>query len=354
MAQVHDRFNRIQLLGEKKCGDRLLELPLFLFESCNLGCSFCFLTHTQLASPETIRKTVEVGKQAFDIPDYDCIAIKFGGGELFADFIPDSYFDLYFECAQELFALAKEKGKSCYIKLLTNLVHKKENRERVMALLKRFKDNGMATQLLTSFDFTNRFTTPTKLAIFKENFDFYKPYIDAITVCATSHFLRVLRGKDLTRQDIAELEVFDELIKSDVEMAVDYYMPSATDEGDKVNALGGIDECWELNMLIREKYPKLLVQFGTNTTQICHSIFEVRKCEVSRNCQSCTYTLRERIEPKDDMLVDYVKRHGCFVCKYYEKCSLGCSMFFHRVLNNNDYSFCLKKRLYELDEAEGK
>ncbi len=328
-----------------KFDDSITECPLFLFESCNLDCNFCFLKHSILASKENILKSVETIKSVFLEDKFKTLYFKIGGGELFADFIPDDYFKLYEDIILDLQQESNKHNKKCEFFFLSNLVHK--NRDRVIKLFDNLKSYGCMIHLITSFDFNSRFKTLENLQIFKDNVEFYKNLIEFVSSVITTNFVRCISGNFTSKQEARELEVFNWMYNLGLNIQIDYYT-TTTKEAALTESLDSIDQVRKLYFTLIEKYPRLASTiFGPKTcAPVCVNCYEAREFSILRNCKSCTYASFYKYD-QDDMVIDYALKHKCFECKYYDKCSLGCSLFFHSFKLKDNYEGCIKKEIYE-------
>lgn len=334
-----------------KFDDSVTECPLFLFESCNLDCNFCFLKHSILASKENILKSVETIKSVFKEDKFKTLYFKIGGGELFADFIPDDYFKLYEDIILDLQQESDNHNKKCEFFFLSNLVH--HNRDRVINFFNNLKFKGCKVHLITSFDFNSRFKTLDNLRIFRENVEFYKDMIEFVSSVITTNFVRCISESSISKQEEKELEVFNWMYNNGLNIQIDYYTTTSK-EAATTESLDSVDQIRKLYFTLIEKYPRLAANiFGEKTkAPVCVNCYEAREFNILRNCESCTYASFYKYE-QEDMVIDYALKHDCFKCKYYDNCNLGCSLFFHSFKLKDDYKGCIKKEIYEYIDNNG-
>lgn len=166
-----------------RCFSNTIDIGIMCFTKCNLACDFCCLNPQRRSTPnkhilddylnriENILKTIKVPPEA---------NIQLQGGELFADFVPDEYYDCLENFLHHLRTLLKKHGVvDIGVCCVTNLCYKKIDR----AML--FCQNNNIT-LDTSYDFVGRFNKKYQHDLWMNNIEHlnnvyhYKPTISIV------------------------------------------------------------------------------------------------------------------------------------------------------------------------------
>lgn len=319
--------------------DGAYELACSIFDVCNLRCSFCFQEHNSIKSI-SIKDMKKIPKVLFDfmdkeIPKYNIniINLKFWGGELFFDAIPDYFFDIYLE----IFEKFKEKIniKYPYIKIyvtwLTNGVFTKY--KRVEYLLE--KTNGI---IGFSYDPIGRFTNPQLYNIFKKT---------------VNHFIelnnfQLMASITLSKSAIdyyinsKQFETFIDSVRMKTDIS--YYTPGISyskdtpDDNDIFNFFKWAIDRKMVN--IRAVYDIITMSIGKEIPYLhycnCAKAAQYSNGVITKNCALRTSAVPEEdfygkytSEVNEDNCAEYknslgIIKRGCLTCEYYTNCQKFC------------------------------
>lgn len=312
------------------------EVNFFLFEECNLRCKFCFQKNYVIRHPSMplLDKKLTLMKQVIlESPKTD-FEIQMMGGELFYDELDDKYFDKYFEIILEISNYAKSLNKIANWVITSNLVHK--NTKRVINLLRRIENEGIRINLCSSYDFLSRFTKDEQLDIYYENCHLYRDlgYLITCSFLISKPNVEVLMRK--RKDPVKSLEIFDKLYSEGFHLSQEFYSPFSKNY--KEYNLSE-KEFLEFIYFVLDNYPNI------------HGIHELSKepcgpfCQkltfissehgiVRGNCIACSnselkyLTVVENVKGNEDLEEFFMKEKGCLSCKYFDRCKMGCFVFF--------------------------
>ncbi len=319
-----------------------INMTVYLFDTCNLNCDFCYLNHTKLKTKQEILLKINKYKEIINKTKENYIYLKFLGGELFADFIPDDYFKLYEDIILDLNLLCKSLNKVVVFDITTNLIHIKT--DRVINLLNNIK-NKVSIEFDTSFDFTSRFKNLENLKIFENNCYLYKKFITVINTVMTSNLYRILVNKELySKQEIKELEVFNKLYKDNFPIMMAEYNNGAEIMENNPLMFNSEEQFINFHKFLVDNYPEILKEtFDNREKPSCYNRVTILNNKELHDCSFCSFGKLYG----HDSLKNYVIKYGCLTCSYYNKCSLYCN-YFAETFNQQDK--CWKKEIFKYIE----
>lgn len=323
-----------------------INMTIYLFDTCNLNCDFCYLNHTKLTTEQEILQKIDRYKEIIKRTKENYIYLKFLGGEIFADFVPDNYFKLYEDIILDLNSLCKSLNKTIVFDITTNIIHK--NTERVFNLLNNLKDK-VSVEFDTSFDFTSRFKNKENLETFKNNCYLYKDYITVVNTVMTSNLYRILVDKDIqSDQEKEELEVFNQLYNDNFPIMMAEYNNGAETIENNPLMFNSEEQFINFHKFLIDNYPRILEEtFDNREKPSCYNRVTILNNKELHDCSFCSFGKL----CGHDSLKNYVARYGCLTCSYYSRCSLYCD-YFSKTFNQQDN--CWKKEIFKyIEEKNG-
>ena len=171
------------------------EISVSLFNKCNLNCEFCFERHNRDIDIEELNNVAFECYKATqkDIEKYNPkkIVLRFWGGELFYDTLPDEMFDIYKKIIADFRRLFNSDAadRKFEITFLSNGVFTK--RERVSELL-----DYADAKIGFSYDPVGRFASQKQLDTWESNVEFYKNRSNGISIVLTKETIPLYMAGD--------------------------------------------------------------------------------------------------------------------------------------------------------------
>ena len=313
------------------------EIAVPLFERCNLNCSFCFESHSNLEIDcdyilSIPHKIIEQVKKDLEDSDLTIIKLRLWGGELFFDALDDSIFVMYRKFINTFHELVQKHlpGKKVHIEYLSNGVFTKY--KRVDSLLK--DTNGT---IAFSYDPVNRFSCDQQKEIWLKTVNYFKDKTRCISIT-------------LTKQSIAAYIAGDpyfEKIPKNISVDINYYMANENWEehilsdddifnfykwcvdNKKYNIhtldtifryfVEGEKEHIERHCNCNGKYS---VQF---TNGVCEKDCAKRSSSLNRELFYGKYT--DETTPDNVSAIKTslgISKRGCLYCEHYDHCTMFC------------------------------
>lgn len=160
----------------KNSDQNVLEVCLVLFTKCNLNCPFCFQDRSNIDVDyiKSIPQNLDISYFKLS-RRYSKVVYRIWGGELFADSIDDSMFQLYRWLVQQLELIGEKHSIQTQICFSSNLVFNK---------IERVKNLISATNAIvaTSYDPKYRFHNDEQIQTWENNAMIFKPCAVSITL----------------------------------------------------------------------------------------------------------------------------------------------------------------------------
>lgn len=314
------------------------------FFKCNLNCIFCYNKGVQyindILNLNIIRETVY---EEMDKIDGEAI-IKIYGGEIFADFVTDEYYN---ELKSFLLDIKKYK-RDVKFTFITNLVHTKVNRwlELISAL-----EN---VNLSVSFDLNGRFTE-TSFDIFSKNWSHYEKYIkDIMIVMSKSNILSFMNET----HSPFEQKMIDFLSDKLKNQGTCLNFTDYVSNGDGDNEIVSATLRYEFYKFLYNNYRKcnvleqlIMIANGQSVSgKICFEKSGIMPngkyynvCTLSSIANLIGKHGDDYEEKKKKIKLLMNTKLKCFTCEYYKSCPATCPMS----LKSIDCNECYIKKMIE-------
>lgn len=327
-------------LVDKKRND-YAEFFVNLFEMCNLNCAFCWQNHTLkdgmnkediLRCSQYVIEQIQKDKRS----TFECNVI---GGELFFDAIPDEFFDHYLEFALIIKEECDKFGKTPIINWVSNLIFTKK--ERLKKLLDTLKEHNIEGDLTTSYDLVGRFHKKEWLVTFKENLEYFKPYIKTVSVVLTKpNIAAVIQGND---------KEYLTYLMNNFSLFFDHYSPESHY---KTQAPNDVD-LLKFFYYADDNYPNCQPIKGWRENAInkmtCRSSMIISPKGYTGHCRSLIkddmkkdFDNELEVDHNENMEELFVKKYNCLSCKFYSRCTLGCYLL-HDFMQRGRLTECIFK-----------
>lgn len=337
------------------------EISVSLFNKCNLSCEFCFERHDREIDQEELNQTAYKCYEATkkDIEKYNPrkLVLRFWGGELFYDALPDAIFDTYKKIIDDFRRLfsSDDSNRKFEITFLSNGVFTK--RDRVDNLL-----DYADAKLGFSYDPVGRFASQKQLDTWESNVEYYKKRSNGISIVLTKETIPLYMIGD---------KYFEKYSK-ELPISVNFYTPNTH---------------WEKYMLNDDllfEFFKWCVETKKYNVDIIESImryaipeeraFIERHCDCdycaqyqdgrcTKDCVKRASTLDEKFFYGENMeksgsdfyptapreLIGINKRQ-CYICDYCECCPMLCFVFF--IFDKYEIGECPLKQIYRYINKE--
>jgi sulfatase maturation enzyme AslB (radical SAM superfamily) len=343
----HESAHRLAL-GPK--APQRTEIEVSFFQKCNLRCAFCWQDHDDPTGVNDI-----IGKSDV-VLDYihnwkylkEDIVVTMTGGELFQDDV--DYFDQYYMFMHCVLEEVEIDPSRISFTLISNLMFNPDTLDKVDDFLIRCETNGIKVSLGTSWDISGRPASPR----FHRNLEYLKEYIQGITF--------VLTKPAIQRLLFGNYNNYFDYLYANYNIDFDYYVP--TEHADKM-----MPSDWYLLNVFRlfvEKYPKLPTVKswlkGKVNPITCGNLNKItilpdNSVVPCRQLDYCNSDFETPINPysNKDMVSNYMDRHDCFGCEYYNKCTMTCFVMNDHVSYEEELDDCLYRKLFkEIDGLDNK
>ena len=336
---------------------KFYEVAVSLFETCNLHCKFCFERHNKPVDIEKLKTYPDkiVNGVREDIIKYhpQLFVLKFWGGELFFDALPDSIFDVYYNLYSEIKnkILTEIPWMEFEVSWLSNGVWTK--RDRVVNLLEKTN-----SKLALSYDPLERFSNEDELNTWKANFEYFKEK-------KLLNFIAIT----LTKQNIYKYIEGDEIIKQvplDMQIDVNYYAANPgwekyipSDEDLYAFFKWCVDNK-QFNVAAVEGFVRHMIKEESNYVPKWCTCKNSRQCIDGQPILDCVKQASSldrkdfygKYEPEtDESNCTEVKnalgmlKRGCVSCEHYKTCPQLCWVSI--IFKGYKTTYCPIKRLYE-------
>jgi radical SAM protein with 4Fe4S-binding SPASM domain len=309
------------------------------FEFCNMRCSFCWQDHTNLAGSES------VVEKAYDIIDRVRVdhrthfIINLMGGELFADSLPDSLFEDYYNHVVYLHEHFPT-GKTFHVNWVTNLVYEKI--DRVIGLIEKCRTK-VTCNLTTSFDFAGRFTKDQKI-LFEKNLPIARPYLGTVSVVLTKpNIERMMKSKDT---------LFEKMYEEGYYFYFDYYSP---EKNFQFNAPS--EKLLQDGLLfLLKNYPEVWPIKGWKINDVnrmtCMGSMIIDHTGYKGQCRSLLTSsvsnkMNSKVDLEDNSTMEktFINKYNCSECEFFHKCGMGCFLQ-HDFKGKEELDECLYKEVF--------
>ena len=336
---------------------KFYEVAVSLFETCNLHCKFCFERHNKPVDIEKLKTYPDkiVNGIREDIIKYhpQLFVLKFWGGELFFDALPDNIFDVYYNLYSEIKnkILTEFPWMEFEVSWLSNGVWTK--RDRVVNLLEKTN-----SKLALSYDPLERFSNEDELNTWKANFEYFKEK-------KLLNFIAIT----LTKQNIYKYIEGDEIIKQvplDMQIDVNYYAANPgwekyipSDEDLYAFFKWCVDNK-QFNVAAVEGFVRHMIKEESNYVPKWCTCKNSRQCIDGQPILDCVRQASSldrkdfygKYEPEtDESNCTEVKnalgmlKRGCVSCEHYKTCPQLCWVSI--IFKGYKTTYCPIRRLYE-------
>lgn len=317
------------------------EFSLYLFEYCNLACTFCWQDHNDKIGIETVLSKLDPIEKWLAKEPKKTAVFTIMGGEVFANQVfTREMLDAYKTLTSELKRFGEKYSKTININWVSNLVTDKI--DYIDELLDYGLGLGLQVKLVTSYDPMGRFNRTT-FEVFKRNMEYFDSRVSGVSMTMTKpNVERIMSKGD---------EYFDYMYNQGKYIYFDYYMP------DKSAARQFASDAllFEFFKFLIAKYPevdpvKSWIENDTNY-MTCRTSKMVLSDGSMCLCGNLVQDLNSKIQyvtnikPFDNTPIEdrFLEKYNCFECEYYKKCGMGCFM-------RHDYKFAeeMDECLYKL------
>lgn len=324
-----------------------IEHFVYLFEECNLNCSFCWQDHADKTGQDDIASRSTDIIQIIKTQPNEKHLINIMGGELFHDDIPPRLFVDYYNLCMTINNFALVNGIEVSFSFVTNLVYEKV--DRVLQLINDLRLINKNISLTTSYDPVGRFNKSDRELFFKNI-----RYI-LISDCSIISNISVV----MTRPNIKSLMSVqdDDLnwIYDNFDLYFDYYSPNQTAPHHTPKE----SEMLEFFRWAITYFPKAgpIKSWSTNhnNPMSCRRSLIVGPNGNQGRCCSLlnNFSLDDKkkipvfnISDNTDLERFYIEQKGCMSCEFFSKCTIGCFLIHTHELCNDLGSDCLYKTIF--------
>lgn len=324
-----------------------IEHFVYLFEECNLNCSFCWQDHDDIKGKDDIISRANDINNLLSKNPTNHHLINIMGGELFHDNITDDVFCDYYALCENIVAYAKDNHISISFTFVTNLVY--QNLFRVISLIYNIRQIIPGVSLTTSYDPVGRFNESNK-SLFLKNLRTVliidKNLISNVSVVMTRPNIKYL----VTNEDSDLDWMYDNF-----DVYFDYYSPNQTaphhtpKESELLRFFkwliikypnAGPIQSWKDNrnnpMSCRRS---MIVGPNGNQGRCCSLLNDFSKEEKNR-------IPIFNISDNTDLERFYVEQKGCLSCEFFSKCTIGCFLIHTHEMCNDMGTECLYKTIF--------
>ncbi len=337
----------MDILKTLKKTNNEIEQFIYLFEECNLNCSFCWQDHdSKVGQNDIMGRAIDIIKTMDLYPDRPHL-INLMGGELFHDGISDDLFDDYYALCEQIIQHAALNNITINITFVTNLVY--NDIQRVINLVFRLRNLNENVALTTSYDPVGRFNKSNR-QLFLNNvatiLDIDKSLISNVSVVMTLPNIEYL----MTNKDLDLIWLY-----CNCKLYFDYYSPNQTSqfhtpkESDMLKFFkwaafyfpnAGPIQTWTINAVNPTSCIRSAI-IGPNGNQ-------GRCCSLLDNFPKEDKNLIPifNITDNNDLEYHYMQQKGCLSCEYLSKCTMGCFLIHTHELCNDMGSECIYKIIF--------
>lgn len=314
------------------------------FYKCNLNCTFCYNKNVKyIEYMLDFEKIFPIVCNEMDKID-DEVIIKIYGGEIFADFIDDEYYN---KLKTFLIKLKQYKTKVKFV-FITNLVHNKVNRwKELLSILNN-------VNLSVSFDLVGRFTKET-FDIFKHNWNEYEEYIKDIMITMTKSNILSFLGKS-TKFEKEMIAFLNEKLKNP------YFCLNFTDyvsSEDKDDEVVSEDLRFNFYKFLYKNYRKcnvleqlMMIANGDRISgKLCSEKLGIMPdgkfyniCTLSSVGNMLGKEIEDYENKKKQIKLLMNVKLGCYKCEYYKSCPSTCPMSIRSIKCSDN---CYIKKMIE-------
>lgn len=332
-----------------------LAYDVILFEKCNMSCDHCFQTdHTKDWDLNVVNDLADRIYASF-VEQYntrnnklDLLTISFCGGELFADGIDDSRFEIYKQLINDITTNIRQIYQGLIsFEMISNGVFTKT--DRVIDFLK-----ATNSKISISYDPVSRYKSTNQKRRAITNINAFKSLglLDEISITLTKQSIDYYVNND-------DLHQF-----KDLSIGINYFIASKNENISMIPADDDYFRFWQYCHEHNYTNVKAYAQFINNIKHhsrdrfcICDDRLIVRNGIITYNCaiyssnfNNCDFYGSTNV---NETTVRFVKRslaenkRNCASCLYFDVCPGICSastLFKYNNLSNN----CPNKRLIEL------
>ena len=301
------------------------EIVVNFFDYCNMRCSFCTQDHESkqgATREEILSKVAPILSYVKRNPSKNFL-LHLMGGELFQDeLINNGFLEHYASFINQL--ETQREDKTLQYNFITNLVF--TEREKVKQFLDAFELN-----IAISYDPRARFS-PTQLELFKENVEYFKPYIRIVSSVMTKQNMEaIINGDDYFDYLYSNFDIhWDHMLVGDDRL--DMMMP--TEEQTKLFYIHLVDnypKCLNLQQFFEKTKPlKMGCTRGNSFTIFADN-------SVPLGCSGSVVLKNAKTEDNwsSKIVHKFLDDKMCLSCEYFQRCHLTC--FVH-----NDYAKLVK------------
>ena len=329
---ISDKKDPLQRILDKKRYFKK-EINVALFEYCSNHCSFCFQQNDDRTNlnPIIIKKKADLICNLIDEEPNNDLALKIFGGELFEESVTMDNLKSYALFIKQISDKCKALKKNLSITLVTNLLA--DNKILIENFIKSIRNKNIEINLAASFDFVGRFHSQKSLDLFMENLLYLKPYIKSINMVITKPNIDILLKNKIS--NIKTREAFDIIYENFDAIACDYYNP---DIGTCHISMPSDKDLLDFFYYAIDNYPKIMPVncwiSGKESDLSCEATIGISSRGRIRNCRATTVDCPDLFWSDDNQIDNsaiensFVKHFNCLSCRWYNRCTMGCFLFF--------------------------
>lgn len=339
-------MSAIQELLKDKVPD-YAEIEIFFFEHCNLRCVHCFQDHesTLGMTRESILGKIDLIDNFITNTPKEYVTLNIMGGELFQDWLFDEFLPVYSEFVYAVNSIAERTNKTVRFNFVTNL----------LATDARFKDwlEQHKLKLSVSYDLSGRFNRE-QLALFKQNIEVYREYIEIICLVSTKQNINILleQGDEYYDYLYSNFTCYwdqltpgptvpTELVPS--ESLYLKFMLHLVDHYPKCTNLEAFVNKQQFNKMSCPSMNKLLIEANNNTSS----------CRIQQHKTSNDFI--SIVDITNDAIIEkFVDDKGCLTCEYFQRCPFSCFVRNDWKRLVRDFEGCIYKETFRyVDKVNG-
>lgn len=337
------------------------EMTISLFTKCNLNCEFCSQEHATDLDPRNLDQLITDSIDRFreDYEKYSDtlkkIEVRFWGGEMYSDNIPDEYFYIYIEFLEELQRRIFEEFPNIRVELITTTNGVLTKRHRLTLFLRKV---GIL-RISVSYDYIGRYKTEKQKQTALETIKF-------LSQAGFDVNLGIILTKRAINYVLQNPNEFTDLIPVWLAKTINFnfYIPNKGWEVD----LPSDDDLFAMYKFCIDNRI-----FGVKTIFYLFETYMTRKplakeCEckflpnifehgTSKNCIQCFSNLGNKLfygEFSDEITEENVSdvkaslgmfKRGCLACEHNEYCQMPC--WSSVIFEHFKPTACPLKRAYE-------
>ncbi len=323
-----------------------IEHFVYLFEECNLRCSFCWQDHDSKVGQDSIANRADDLINDIKQNPHQPHSINIMGGELFHDDISDQLFNDYKMLIIAIQEFANQEKVTVSFTFVTNLIYQRVT--RVIDLIQHLRTVATVS-LTTSYDPVGRFNN-TNRDLFFNNLKLLQridsTLITNISVVMTRPNINYLMSNDDHQLD---------WIYDNFSLYFDYYSPNQTapfhtpTESEMLSFFrwviktypnAGPIVTWKGNQVNQTSCRRSQITGPNGNQGRCCSLLD----EFPQRDKNLIPVFN--ISDNRDMERWYMDQKGCLHCEFFKRCTMGCFLIHTHSLCNDMKDQCIYKIIF--------